>query len=140
MIFIFYNIFYYYIPYKNYMYTCVFASCFLKYKNNKIYILSNETDFNEVNYEDNTYFINLDDLKKSGVIKYNDKMINYDLLSFDDDKNISIKMNFDDEVDNDSMIKLMHSTDLYLSGIDNYEERELNENLVKKYSSKYFRI
>lgn len=122
------------------MYSCVFTSSLLKYKNNKIHILSNENDFNEVNYEDNTYFIELDDIKKNGSIKYNDKIITYDLLSFDQDKNISIKMNFIEDFDNDNMIKLMHLTDLYLSGIDNIGEFSVHENIVKKYSNKYFRI
>jgi hypothetical protein len=122
------------------MYSCVFASSFLKYKNNKIHILSNENDFNEVNYEDNTYFINLDDIKKTGSINYNDKIITYDLLSFDEDKNISVKINFMEDIGNEDMIKLMHLTDLYLTGIDDIDELSIDENIVKKYSNKYFRI
>ena len=93
------------------MHTFVFSSNVLKYKNNKIYILSNECDFIEKNYEENTYFFNLDDIQKKGVINCNNQLINYDLLSFSEDKNISIKMNFDTNIDNtEELIKLMHIT------------------------------
>jgi hypothetical protein len=125
------------------MYSCVFASSCLKYKNDKIYILSNKNDFGELNYEDNTYFIELDDLQKSGFIKYDNQIIEYDILSFDNDKNISIKMNFPENIEDNNMLKFMHITELYLSGVNDYEDKDVNDTnefLIKKYSNKYFRL
>jgi len=123
------------------MHTFVFSSNVLKYKNNKIYILSNECDFIEKNYEENTYFLNLDDIQKQGVINCNNQLINYDLLSFSEDKNISIKMNFDTNIDNtEELIKLMHITDLYLSGINDIQDISINDSILKKYSNSYFKI
>lgn len=50
------------------MYSFVFSSQFLKFKNNKVYLL-NKYDLNINNYDKENYFINFNEIDKKKYLK-----------------------------------------------------------------------
>jgi competence protein ComGC len=109
------------------MSTFIFSSPFLKYKNQKIYLFSCNSDLKLVDYQNELYYIDYKDIKISKSFEFQDYMITYDIISCEEDKNIVIRLKIDKEVKDDhTMIKIMY---LIESQITLYFEDITNEHV-----------
>jgi len=98
------------------MNNCIFLSKFLKYKNNKIYLLSYE-DLKTEDYINNTYYINYDDLVLSNKLIIDNKVINYSLKKHMN--NLIIYININESLNKNEIINLMYIIEQYISGVKN---------------------
>ena len=122
----------------------VFASPYLKFNSEKIFILSDENDLNDTDYENNTFYIDADDIEKNGSFIIDDKVIYYNILSYENDKNLIFKLDIDysQSGDEGNIIKIMYALQLYVAKNDNFLEMSslINDDIIKKYSEKYFKL
>jgi hypothetical protein len=127
------------------MNSIVFVSPFLKFKNNKVYIL-NKYEINNKNYEEETYYIDFDDVNNKDYLTMNNKKFTYSILYNEDDKNLLIKVDFldtlddIDHIDDIELIKIMHYTEDIISGCDNIVDFHINDDNLKNYFNKFIRI
>jgi len=120
------------------MYSYVFSSQFLKFKNNKVYLL-NKYDLNINNYEEN-YFINFNQIDKIKKFKVNNINVEYDILLNEDDRNLLIKIDVSENLENIELYKLMYSTEKYISEYKDFDIISENDDILKNYSNKYIKI
>jgi hypothetical protein len=121
------------------MYSCVFSSPFLKFKNNKVYLL-NKYDLNINNYDEETYFINFNEIDKKKTFKINNIDIEYDILMNEDDKNLLIKIDVSEKLEKIELDKLLYSTEKYISGYEDFNIMCNDNNILKNYNNKYIKI
>lgn len=108
------------------MNNCIFLSQFLKFKNNKVYLLSYE-DLKIKDYINNTYYINYNDLVLSNQLIIDNKIINYSLKKHMN--NLIIYINVNESLNKYEFINLMYIIEEYISGvkyIDNLYDKKLN--------------
>jgi len=121
------------------MYSCVFASQFLKFKNNKVYLL-NKYDLNINTYDKENYFINFNEIDKKKKFKINNINVEYDILLNEDDKNLLIKIDIDENIENIELYKLIYSTEKYISGYEDFDIIYENDDILKNYSNKFINL
>lgn len=124
------------------MFTCVFSSPILKFKNDKIYLLTTKNDINCDEYENETYYIKLDEIQKSNKFSMSSNLINYDIITNRPNENLVIQMNFDNELTDDEMIKMMHAVGYHISGLEVNTDiyNNVNSDIINEYTNKYIRL
>ena len=125
----------------NKMNSYVFSSPFLKYKNNNLYLLE-RCDLNLTNYDEETYFIDFNEINKSKKIKINDLNLEYDILLYENDKNLLIKFNIDKKIDDLELNKVLFFIEKNISGFDQINNiyENINNDNFKNYINKYIQI
>jgi hypothetical protein len=124
------------------MNSIVFSSPFLKFNNNKVYIL-NKYELNNKNYTEETYYMDFNDVNNKKTLTMNNKNFTYNILFNEDDKNLLIKIDFLDtldSVDDIELIKIMHYTEDIISGCDNITDFNIDDDTLKNYFNKFIRI
>lgn len=121
------------------MYSYVFSSQFLKFKNNKVYLF-NKYDLNINNYDKENYFINFNEIDKKKTFKVNNINVEYDILLNEDDKNLLIKIDISENIENTELCKLIYSTERYISEYQDFDVICENDDIFKNYSNKYIKI
>ena len=130
------------------MSSCIFSSPFLKFKNDKIYLLSCNNDFQPLDYENEVYYIDYTDIKIQKSFDFLDHKINYDIVSHENDKNIVIRLNSDKEIKDDiDIIKIMYLIECHITHINmeniNYMNDVYNNtsnDIINKYNSRFIRV
>ena len=116
------------------MLNCVFTTPYLKFNNQKLYILS-DNDNETINYENETYYIDNADIDDSGEVKYNNNTYKYDIITKEDNQNIVIKVLLKDTYSENELINILHNIHCNIIKLENINE--ITENLIAKYSKKY---
>ena len=116
------------------MFNCIFLAPYLKYNNQKIYIL-NHNDNETINYENETYYIDDNDMNYSGSITYNNNVVKFEIISKEDNQNIVIKASLKEAYEIDELIKVLHNIHCNIVKLENINE--ITDNLIAKYSKKY---
>jgi hypothetical protein len=130
------------------MSSCIFSSPFLKFKNGKIYQLSCDNDFKLLDYENEVYYIDYTDIKIQKSFDFLDHKIKYDIISYENDKNIVIKLISDKEIQDDNdIIKMMYLIESHITHINmeniNYMNdvyNNTNNDIINKYNSRFIRV
>jgi hypothetical protein len=121
------------------MHSYIFSSPYLKYKNDKLYLLNN-IDKNSKNYEEQTYFIDFNEIIIKKNIKINDIELEYDIIFYENDKNLLVKFDTLKDINEKELNKIIYSIEKNISGFDdNYIDEEDNY-ISKKYSNTYIKI
>ena len=104
----------------------IFNAKFLKFKYDKVYfLLLNELNNN--NFEDNNYYIDIDDILNKGSYNFNEKEITYEILSFNENE-ISISINCDKELSDDELVFMYYNTEKHITGNkENIEDIKIND-------------
>ena len=111
------------------MHSYIYVSPYLKFKNNKVYILD-QNNINSSDYENNNYYITLDNIQKKNIIQFNNTDIMYEIIHFENDKNLLIKINFDKDLISIEINRLMHFIDSLISEI-NQNDYSFESNILK---------
>jgi hypothetical protein len=123
------------------MFSYVFSSPFLKFKNDKLYFL-NKYDLNMSIYEKENYFMNYDDIITKKILKINNIDIEYDILLKENDKNLLIKIDIAENVDELELNTLIYCIEKYISGDEDIDNicKDIDIDILKLYSNKCIKI
>jgi hypothetical protein len=118
----------------------IFSSPFLKFKNNKVYLL-NKYNLNNNNYDEDTYFINFNEIEKK-KIKINNIDVEYNILLNEDNKNLLIKIDVSDNMEELEINKILYYIEKYISGCEDFDNinQDIDSDILKKYDNKYIKI
>ena len=116
------------------MTTQTFLSPNLKYKNNLIYYL-NFNELDNLNYKDDNYYINIEDVKINNSIKIDSCLITYNLVFTDFDDSVVIELKYDEELSNETILKYIYYIQENIKEIKD----ENIENYHKKYENDFLK-
>ena len=114
----------------------LFMSPFFKCKDNKAYLL-NKFNLNINNYYEDTYFIDIDEIKKK-QIKINDITIGYKILYAEDDMNLLIKIDISNDLTDLEINKIVYIIELNILCINKIQN--IDDETLKYYANKYIKI
>jgi hypothetical protein len=122
----------------------ILNSPFLKFKNNNVHLLS-RYDLDNNNYEEETFFIDLDNIISDDDLIVNNVSIEYRIILFEEDKNIIININVKEFYEPSFLYKIFHYVEKYITGDNNLYNDDINNiyldpDLENIYSNKYLQI
>jgi hypothetical protein len=121
------------------MYSCVFSTQFLKFKNNKVYLL-NEYDLAISNYDEENYFIDFNEIDKNKIFKINNINVEYNILLNENDENLLIRINISENLEDVELNNLLHCIEKYISGYKDFDVISENNDFLKNYTKKIIKI
>jgi hypothetical protein len=122
----------------------ILNSPFLKFKNNNVHLLS-RYDLDNNNYQEETFFIDLDNIIPDDDLIVNNISIKYKIIMYEEDKNIVINVNLEEFYEPPFLYKVFHYVEKYITG-DNYLYNDdinniyIDPDLENIYSNKYLQI
>ena len=117
----------------------VFSSDFLKYRDNKVYLL-NKHDLELKEYYEETYFIDFNEINTKKNIKVGDTELEYEILFYENDKNLLIKFDILNNSNDEDINRLIYSIEQNISGYDvDTIFKNVDFDILKKYSN-YIKI
>ena len=123
------------------MFSIVFSSSFLKFKNDKVYLL-NKYNLNIDNYDEETYFIDFNEINNEDILYIDNMKYQYKILLNEDNKNLLVKLDIENNLDETEFKKIMYCVEQHISCYENINSiySNLEDDTLKQYSSKYIRI
>lgn len=130
--------------------SCIFLSPFLLCKDNKVFILSqyDMSKYKEnIKYENELYYLEKNELEINNIVNINNNIIDYSILNYDapifpqSTENVLIKINIDNNIDNNNIIKIMYTIDSHISGMNNLDEiyKNTDNSIIELYNNRYFK-
>ena len=121
------------------MFSIVFSSKFLRYKNNNVYILS-ENDIDNNNYDNETYFIDFNEININNVIKSNNYEYIFKIILKENDKNLLIRIDYLINTEYTELKKIMYCIEKRISGIHDFIIDNIEDDTLNKYDISYIKI